>query len=431
MIEDNSAKSTQVETESRQNLLNYLPNPIGDQMSEMKFKRPATAKTELYPPSADLFCTSGTSPSREAETEQSGQNLPSNPTQTTTTEARARTREATPEEYCAIRNAQKLFRQKRVDDRGIVQCIDCGCVYKVAVTDAVLRAWDGSNLGQLAPHLSAADRELLISGICNSCCGPTQKLVMSVDRTEMRMITERMFRERRSGPRHRTDHRVEGPMGDWKEDMETQSASNLVPHSHANIAQDETPIGLGHCEGGASPPRLTRAQRKKAKFDRYVAYHEAGHAVARMVSGIGFSRVTIKPDTPGFHGMTYAKGPDTLTHALAELVISLAGPMAEAGVRPPEYEPFNKNPSDVKDILDCLNHIPVDQHEKLLNEAKGKAEILVKLFWADIEALAGELLVRGTLTEEEAILVCPVAAKVYKVTRALLRHMAEAAEVIQ
>lgn len=52
----------------------------------------------------------------------------------------------------------------------IVLCRVCGKEFTLAVTTAQLEAWTCGELTQRAmPHLTAAERDLLISGTCDGC----------------------------------------------------------------------------------------------------------------------------------------------------------------------------------------------------------------------------------------------------------------------
>lgn len=51
-----------------------------------------------------------------------------------------------------------------------IKCISCNQVYTIPVTDKQLAEWKAGKLAQdCFPNLSAAQREILISGLCNNC----------------------------------------------------------------------------------------------------------------------------------------------------------------------------------------------------------------------------------------------------------------------
>ena len=133
------------------------------------------------------------------------------------------------------------------------------------------------------------------------------------------------------------------------------------------------------------------------------AYHEAGHLAARLLLGGRIMFVTIQPDP---FGRTYGRVvPDyrVLLPKSHQIVIALAGPMAERRFRAGD-EPTGDQGDWDRAIRDAFRIAKGDmeQASALLDKLEGKASILVNTYWPAIERTASALLVFGRLDGDTA-----------------------------
>lgn len=152
------------------------------------------------------------------------------------------------------------------------------------------------------------------------------------------------------------------------------------------------------------------------------AYHEAAHAVAKLVLDLPFGPVTIVPDGSILgavvqpHPRMWIRGTQRTQQALAtKLMVSVcAGWQAECRIDPDACE--DVGPSDDYETCRTLmfdyslgppgGHVRDAPHEEFLSEQKAKAAALVHRHWPKITRVASELILRGSLTEEEVRSLC-------------------------
>ena len=160
----------------------------------------------------------------------------------------------------------------------------------------------------------------------------------------------------------------------------------------------------------------------RESFRTRTAYHEAGHAVAAVLLGIGVSSITIVPDVREMSsGMTeYRDTLDTTDTDRVDryAVAFLAGPVAEARFTP---EPIDwEAKDDYIDAVGCVAGItdrmtlvwgdPTDLREAIERAGAEErmrglvelAEGLVEKHWTQVETVAHALLEANTLEGDEA-----------------------------
>jgi hypothetical protein len=147
---------------------------------------------------------------------------------------------------------------------------------------------------------------------------------------------------------------------------------------------------------------------------RHTAYHEAGHAIADLVSGYRFTYVTIRPDEYGeYEGVVYGS---TRGRARDIAVVQLAGIVASAKMS--GYDPWENPPRFDDDRADIATADTfVDQwaafvsrtyggssvREELWDEIEDTTRQLVDLNWKPIEVIAGALLEKESLAYADVI----------------------------
>lgn len=152
------------------------------------------------------------------------------------------------------------------------------------------------------------------------------------------------------------------------------------------------------------------ARKLKPKPRECTAFHEAGHAVIRILEGLPVRSVTIKP-TRDSHGAVDTGGlpkwfkPDAeRTVRLEEMMRkwvrgSCAGPLAQRKHRPSSVRSYHAM-GDIQQSLDLLEHFvsgdrELDAYWRLLNV---QAENLVETHWSLIEKVSHALLVEETVS---------------------------------
>jgi len=130
-----------------------------------------------------------------------------------------------------------------------------------------------------------------------------------------------------------------------------------------------------------------------------VAYHEAGHAVISMNLGYRCLYVTIVPDGDRL-GHVCCEDPmvgghdDMIKHALKVLIAASLAESKHIG---------SHTWVDADDSVKAANLAllatggDTQQAEALINEMIGEARKLVKRHWSDVEKLAEQLLVEGSV----------------------------------
>lgn len=149
---------------------------------------------------------------------------------------------------------------------------------------------------------------------------------------------------------------------------------------------------------------------------RRVAIHEAGHAVASVLLGLGLQSVTIIPDDEALGRVVplddgpneYDEGWDDWLQAVA--VSTLAGYEAERRVTTPEeFGTVGGVDDDWYKVGDYVLHLggptPSDQWV-LINRWPAEARVLLARNWHKVERVADELLLKGRLSGSDVALLC-------------------------
>jgi hypothetical protein len=122
---------------------------------------------------------------------------------------------------------------------------------------------------------------------------------------------------------------------------------------------------------------------------RLSAYHEAGHAVARLVSGNPVRSVAIAEDGAGSTHYLYRT-----PRPMVDAVCCLAGPTVEAAI---SNRPLAKVLFGTTDLDMALMALRQDTSRTGLRTAVHLATFLVREHTAAIDAVAQALLTRGAL----------------------------------
>lgn len=153
-------------------------------------------------------------------------------------------------------------------------------------------------------------------------------------------------------------------------------------------------------------------QDSQGSNPRFVAYHEAGHAVACHVQGMRLKSVSITPGDSylgsvrtSYDLTTYANPhpeleADIRSKVEREIIVAYAGQIAEARVRG-EYNKPGAVHDDQVALEQALPLVHGDQNEvgALLRRLFGRSKSLIEepRNWTAVETLAEELLKESTL----------------------------------
>jgi hypothetical protein len=141
---------------------------------------------------------------------------------------------------------------------------------------------------------------------------------------------------------------------------------------------------------------------RRSRDDRRAAYHEAGHAVARVVLGLGATRVEVERDGSGTTHGTHAIYRD---HGalIARIQMALAGPVAEARYAHRALSEILAGPgsgdlASAEDMLDALG-----LNAQHLEPFFRMTRTLVLRWWDSISAVAQTLVTRRSLKADELL----------------------------
>ncbi|MDQ3928218.1 MAG: hypothetical protein M3328_03615 [Chloroflexota bacterium] len=148
---------------------------------------------------------------------------------------------------------------------------------------------------------------------------------------------------------------------------------------------------------------------------RATAYHEAGHAVLKVVHHVRLNRVAVVPDedrgslghvaysvAEAFkHRVQHDTSPDVRARGEVLIISSMAGRLAEA--RYTGSENLEGAQGDIHHEVDIASYLTGSNEEAELYLAwlycRARAE--VERWWWAIEAVAGELLANKTLSSQD------------------------------
>lgn len=144
---------------------------------------------------------------------------------------------------------------------------------------------------------------------------------------------------------------------------------------------------------------------------RVTAYHEAGHAIACILSGVEFTTITIVPSDDVLGGVAWGvyssfrlqanlgnRSREIAALARASILIKMAGAAAELRLHG-SYDEVGASSDweEAHEIACYYSRNPEAYVKKIFGEAKH----VVAQHWPHINKLAEALLIHGTLTEQE------------------------------
>jgi len=144
--------------------------------------------------------------------------------------------------------------------------------------------------------------------------------------------------------------------------------------------------------------KSTQRAIKEAKQLRETAYHEAGHAVAAVVMGLGLRKKGVTTlTTDGNLGYTYVRQPrKTQDGDMRYVVVLLSGGVAVGilkGEKPHETQDLYGAGTDLEYATAALCWIPdMEAKYKLRRLLYETAQELLQDNWAAVEAVAGMLI---------------------------------------
>ena len=143
--------------------------------------------------------------------------------------------------------------------------------------------------------------------------------------------------------------------------------------------------------------------------DRDHAYHEAGHAVVAWRLGRRFIKVTMTAIVrrKGICNVVSARI-DTCTKAKAEIMIELAGALAECIFRP---QPLPVHKGDICRARNIAEYYRGDEATIWIDELQDRTRDELDRLWPQVTAVALALLEREELTEAEVRDICEQAAE--------------------
>ncbi len=168
----------------------------------------------------------------------------------------------------------------------------------------------------------------------------------------------------------------------------------LIPAITDAFGSDRTTVGARHPEAAA-------------------AYHEAGHAVAAARLGRALERVSIDaepvetccgtPALPPGHGQEAWLREETVDIFGDWAVVHLAGAAAATiGAGTADDKSAEIDIQCATDLLDYLSDDPEDT-PRLVTDAAGQADQLLRASWSEIELVASALVEQRSLTADEVV----------------------------
>jgi hypothetical protein len=150
----------------------------------------------------------------------------------------------------------------------------------------------------------------------------------------------------------------------------------------------------------------------KNAHEQWIAYHEAGHAVAAILLGIRLGEVSIAPDETARHRASttvrLAQGSQQLIErglfspreADRLACFCFAGDAAQCRFAPRSVRMHYKA-FDVRAILDILEQFPAPERGEHMMRARKRAEEMVESHWPQVEEVANMLLRQRKLGEAD------------------------------
>jgi hypothetical protein len=140
---------------------------------------------------------------------------------------------------------------------------------------------------------------------------------------------------------------------------------------------------------------------KQKALRRWAAFHEAGHAVMRIVRHGAATAIDISDDGSGC-----SSGTGTSIHVTDKIEIVLAGPLAEARARKISaaaiFMTGGRQDLEHASELAARWAITVGSDQgAVLREAEATARRFLRYYWSAVERLAGAVLESGRLTNLE------------------------------
>ncbi|SRR6266851_243315 len=157
---------------------------------------------------------------------------------------------------------------------------------------------------------------------------------------------------------------------------------------------------------------MKRLSGGKNAQEQWVAYHEAGHAVAAIVVGIRLGEVSLTPDETARHRASttvrLAPGSQQLIErgvlppgqADRLACFCFAGDAAQCRFAPRSVRLHHKA-FDVRAVLDILEQFPAHERSEHMMRARIRAKEIVESHWTQVEEVANMLLRKRKLGEPD------------------------------
>jgi hypothetical protein len=147
---------------------------------------------------------------------------------------------------------------------------------------------------------------------------------------------------------------------------------------------------------------------KQKALRRWAAFHEAGHAVMRIVRQGAATAIDVSDDGSG-----YSRGTGTSIHVTDKIEIALAGPLAEARSRKISaaaiFMTGGRQDMEHASELAARWAITVGSDQgAVLREAEATARRFLRYYWSAVERLAGAVLESGSLTNLEVAAIASI-----------------------
>ena len=134
---------------------------------------------------------------------------------------------------------------------------------------------------------------------------------------------------------------------------------------------------------------------------RWAAFHEAGHAVMRIVRHGAATAIDVSDDGSG-----NSHGTGASIRVTDKIEIALAGPLAEARTRKISAAAIfmtggRQDLEDASELAACWAVTVGSDQGAVLREAEATARRFLRYYWTAVERLAGAVLESGSLTNSE------------------------------